>query len=321
MAIGYYIKSLMIIYTDDINFAEQYITIKPEKWAQLKSSTGTEISPLLDGIFADSSVFEASHESSLIWRYATFVKSSPQSQYDIVNDLCQKNITLPGSLLCIAGEGANFHGFKNRHWLAPSGNLYLTAYFTPNRAIEHFGAGFMILAAVSVIDAIDTVPELKHKAGIKWVNDIFIDSAKVGGVLAFTHQECDIITGATLGIGLNVTAAPDIAPTPYVPKAGALADFCTDTKACGIEFIFEKLIEALDQNYNLLINGGYRTLLNEYRERSLAIGRRVEVRDDKDLEDGGILGKGVVIGIGDNLELFLEGRAKPVTRGRLILID
>jgi hypothetical protein len=34
-----------------------------------------------------------------------------------------------------------------------------------------------------------------------------------------------------------------------------------------------------------------------------------------------VIDGGLVIGIGDNLELFLEGRAKPVTRGRLILID
>jgi len=311
----------MLIYTDNIDFANKYIKIQPDRWEHTKPSADKEISPLADGIFGDSKLFKASKGSPLIWRYMSFVKSSPDSQYDIVNKISQKNIVLPGAILCVAGEGANFHGFKNRPWLAPSGNIYLTAYFTPNCIIEHFGAGFMILAAISVIDVIDAVPGLNHKAGIKWVNDILINGAKVGGVLAYTQQEGEIVTGATIGIGLNVIAAPDIRPTPFVPKAAALADFCTDTNSCDIKFVFEKLIETLDNNYRLLIDGGHNSLLDRYRQRSLFIGREVEICSDTSSGEREVIGGGLVTGISDNLELILEGQAKPITRGRLIMKD
>ena len=309
----------MLIYTDNIDFAKQYVTIRPDRWEQEKLSDDMEISPLIDGLFGSSTVFKVSKDSPLIWQYVLFVKSSRRSQYDIVNELVQKNIKLPGSILCVAGEGTNFHGFKNRSWMAPSGNIYLTAYFTPNCTIDHFGAGFMILAAISVIDAIDTVPEINYKAGIKWVNDVLINGAKVGGVLAYTQQEANIVTGATLGIGLNVATAPNVKPTPFVPQAAALSDFCTGAKPCDFKLIFESLINALDCNYRKLVKGGYYELLERYREKSIAIGRKVEICSDTSTEDAEVIAEGLVAGIGDNLELILEGQAKHITRGRLIL--
>jgi len=318
MAIRHYIKSRMIIYADDISFAEKYIAIPPERWTQLKSSGDTEILPLLNGTFGDSTLFKASTDSALMWQYISLVKSSSTSQYDIVNELVQKNIKLPGPILCVAGEGRNFHGFKNRPWVAPPGNIYLTAYFTPNCIIDNFGAGFMILAAISVIDTIDAVPELNHKAGIKWVNDVLINGAKVGGVLSYTQQEGDKVTGATLGIGLNVAAMPNVRPTPFVPRVATLADFCPDSKNRDLGLIFKNLINALDCNYRILEGGGYYELLERYRERSLVIGRKVEICSDTSTEDAEIITEGSVVGIGNNLELVLEGQAEPITRGRLI---
>jgi BirA family biotin operon repressor/biotin-[acetyl-CoA-carboxylase] ligase len=231
----------------------------------------------------------------------------------------EHNVHLPHGVLCLAGSGGSFHGFRQRPWLAPAGNIYLTASFTPNRAIENFGAGFLTLAAVSVVDAIDKIPGLAGRAKIKWVNDILIDNAKVCGVLAYTQQEGDKVTGASLGIGLNVLATPKVDPTIFVPQAGSLVEFADDKDGLKLADVFRYLYESLEQNYHLLIESGAKSLLDKYRRNSLVINCPVKIYDDVVGDNLQLLHKGVVISIGNHLELKLQGVAKPITRGRLAL--
>ncbi|MCP4580597.1 MAG: biotin--[acetyl-CoA-carboxylase] ligase [candidate division Zixibacteria bacterium] len=309
----------MQIYTDDIEYAETIVSPLEEQWESIVTVTDTNISIIANDLFSDSPIYRSSVDSITLWQYLSIAEISQFSQYDKVNDLCRRNVKIPHGLLCLAGQGNNFHGFRNRHWESPPGNIYLTAYFAPDQPIDHFGIGFVILAAISVVDAIDALPGLANRAGIKWVNDILIDGAKVSGVLAFTQQEGDNVTSASLGIGINVKTTPIVDPTPFVPKAASLSDFRGDSEKCESRFIFEKLINALNDNYEILVSKGYRELLDRYRERSLIIGHEVEICSDKSSGDIELLAEGIVSGIGDNLELHLQGRSKPITRGRLIL--
>jgi hypothetical protein len=60
--------------------------------------------------------------------------------------------------------------------------------------------------------------------------------------------------------------------------------------------------------------------MEQYRARSALIGRHVTVCEEGD-DPTNVRAAGRVAAIGDGLELYLEGRAEPVTRGRLILGD
>jgi hypothetical protein len=51
------------------------------------------------------------------------------------------------------------------------------------------------------------------------------------------------------------------------------------------------------------------------------IGQRVRILSDTPEEGQEEIASGIVKEIGENLELFLEGEKKPVTKGRLILTD
>jgi BirA family biotin operon repressor/biotin-[acetyl-CoA-carboxylase] ligase len=185
--------------------------------------------------------------------------------------------------------------------------------------MEHFGVGFTILAAVSVVDAIDGLPGLERRAGIKWVNDILIEGAKVSGVLAYTQTMKDVVSSAVLGIGLNVETTPSVDPTPYVPRVAALRDFAPDKSTCTQGAVLEKLVHALDRNYRSYLDGGYKALIDRYRERSLVTGREVTVRSDDPSTEPEVIAAGRVSGLGENLELLIEGIEEPVSRGRLIL--
>jgi BirA family biotin operon repressor/biotin-[acetyl-CoA-carboxylase] ligase len=169
-----------------------------------------------------------------------------------------------------------------------------------------------------VVDAIDAIPGLERSAGIKWVNDILIDGAKVGGVLAYTQSVGGAISGAVLGIGVNVETEPDIEPTPFVPRAGTLRSEAPRPEACTQQSFFAALAAALDTNYRRLIAGEYEALLERYRERSLVIGRQVTLCAEEPGPELDVIAQGRVTRIGDGLELAIEGYERPFTKGRLI---
>jgi len=309
----------MIIFTDDIEYAQEIISAQPKQWSSPEFIDTKDIKHLVKNSYNRHIYYKSSIELPLLWKYMFIVKSASYSQYDMLVNLCRDNIRLPHGVICVAGDGKNFHGFKNRPWVAPAGNIYLSAFFAPCQPVENFGIGFTILAAVSVLDAVDNIQGLQGRAGIKWVNDILIDNSKICGVLAHSQAEGNEITGAIIGIGLNVETTPQLEPTPFVPEAASLQDFVSDAADCRKEIVLEKLIQAIDRNYRLLVNGGYKTLLNWYRQRSLVTGREVDICSDTAGSDIKVIASGRVAGIGDNLELFLEGEDRPVSKGRLII--
>lgn len=309
----------MIAISDDIEFAKSIFDEWLPRWELLETGGISGIDLLTEKLFAGRDLLCAHIDNLPGWSYMLISRSAEHSQYDIVNQLCQENVGLPHGILCFAGEGRSFHGFKNRSWSAPSGNIYLTAFFAPDKPIKNFGAGFMALAAVSVVETVDSLAGLNKMAGIKWINDIFIDGAKVGGVLAHSHQEGEKLTGVALGIGLNVGMTPSIEPTFYVPKTTSLYDHCENKTACSQPQVLFNLIESLDRNYRILSEAGYKDILQKYCQRSLVIGREVEIRPDNENQPSEILASGLVKSIGDGLELYIEGIPAPVTHGRLIL--
>jgi len=309
----------MVVYTDSIHFAEQILPQTAGQWSSVSSKPGVGEPDLFGKLFDGRFVFTSALESEQLWDQLYVVEAASQSQYDLLIELNRAGESPPGGILCVAGEGNKFHGFRNRSWTASAGNLHVSAHLSPTQPMDHFGAGFMALAALSVVDAIDTVPGLGNQAGIKWVNDILIKDAKVCGVLAYTQTMADLVTSAVLGIGLNVETTPNVASTPSVPKVGSLCDIVTDRRTCNQAVLLGALMISLDRNYRSLLEGNYEALLNRYRERSVVIGRDVDVlSDDTDIEPE-VLASGRVKGLGQDLELILEGSERPLTRGRLVL--
>jgi BirA family biotin operon repressor/biotin-[acetyl-CoA-carboxylase] ligase len=308
----------MIVYADAIDFADRIIPPARNPWAP-PADQGHGVLNLCNSLYHGNRFQESKLESDLLWKYLFLVEHAPRSHYDLLIELARGDGALPDGVLCLAGSGEKFHGFKERLWSACPGNIHLSAYLAPARPIAQYGVGFTILAAVSVVDALDSIPGLNGRAGIKWVNDILIEGAKVCGVVAYTQTANGTVSAAVIGIGLNVETTPSVEPTPFVPRVAALRDFASPPSAVTQSLAFEKLIQALDRNYRLLLAGKNGALLDHYCERSLIFGRKVIIRSDVSDSESEIIAAGRVRGIGENLELFLEGMSKPVWRGRLIL--
>ena len=311
-------QRVMVVYTDSTNFADPMI---PDAvWRSCdRLGAAPALGSLLAAAFADKPVYRAELRRRYRWRYLLIAESSARSQYDLLIEHRRRGEPIPDGLLCLSGAGTGLHGLRQRPWAAEAGNIHLCVHLAPDRPIAVSGIPFMVLGVVSVVDAIDSVAGLTAPAGIKWVNDILLDNAKVGGVLAYTEGAAGSVDAAVLGIGLNVETTPLVAGTPFAPRVAALRDFASDAAACTQGFVVEQLMAALDRNYRLLADGRSSELLDRYRERSVVLGREVTVCVDDASSPPKTIARGRVEEVGDNLELLIAGCDAPISRGRLIL--
>jgi biotin-[acetyl-CoA-carboxylase] ligase BirA-like protein len=309
----------MIVYTDDRDYAD-HILPGAEPWKSYdKNRADPNLHRLKKRLFTSGSVYTSARDKKRRWSHALVVKHAPTSHFDHLIDTSQKDIELPDGTICLAGSGSKFHGQRKRPWAALEGNIHLAICFSPHKIIKSFHTGFPVLAAVSLIDALDAFEPLEGRAKIKWVNDILIDGAKVAGFLVHTQSVEDTVLTAIMGIGLNVEKTPRIKTDPFVPKVSCLRSFVHEDSILDQEKVLRQLLISLDKNYELLLKGKYGSLIRSYRECSNVIGRKVRIMSDSPGKEFREIAAGTVAGIGEHLELILKGQREPVTSGRLIL--
>jgi biotin-(acetyl-CoA carboxylase) ligase len=140
----------------------------------------------------------------------------------------------------------------------------------------------------------------------------------VAGVLAYTQTRSDVVTSVILGIGVNVETTPDVQRSGFVPAAGSLRELAPDPATVAGAPVLAALLHALHTRYEQVLEDGPAGIMEQYRARSAVLGQEVAVCEEGEDPDR-VIAEGRVEAIGDGLELYLEGRAEPVTRGRLIL--
>jgi biotin-[acetyl-CoA-carboxylase] ligase BirA-like protein len=305
----------MLVISDSIHFAEQFTGGKD--WDQAFEAWPENLQQVLAKLFHHHQPVWSTSIQSNDWQFLLLSERAIHSQFDTLVEACLEGVEIPDRLVCHAGCGENFHGFKHRPWAALPGNIHLSLFFRPDAPIGGFGVPFILLGVVSVLQTIDSFPELRKKAGVKWVNDILIGSAKVCGVLVRVQTQGDQTTSAVLGIGLNVKSRPQSVTSAFVSSATCLADHA-DLGAGGSEGqVFQRLLKKLSQNYKLILSGRTGDLLEIYRSRSIIIGKEVILHEDRSDDRLQPLATGRVVEIGNQLELFLEGFDKPFVNGRI----
>lgn len=291
-----------------------------KNWKEISVSSDLEapLKNLAEHLFGQSHILTANSDVGS-WSLACMSGFSPVSQYDLLINLSGEDLKLPDRMFCLAGSGAEFHGQRQRAWIAEPGNIHLSVYFRPNCQIENFAVAFPILAAVSVVEAIDGISGLEGRAGIKWVNDILVNHGKVAGFITHIQSMEKVVKTAILGVGLNVEKTPQVLRDDYVPMVTCLKEQARDATQCSQPRILLSLLDRLERNYETLLYKGCASLLDIYRQRSLVLGRNVQVFLEPEETKPQKIAAGRVVAIGEELELYLEGQTKPVNRGRLVL--
>lgn len=171
--------------------------------------------------------------------------------------------------LFVAKRQSMGKGRFGRSFFAQEGGIYMSAVLRPGIPADR-AVFITTCAAVAVARAIEK--ETGIRAGIKWVNDIFIDGKKVCGIS--TEAALDLESGipeyVILGIGINVEKQK-------FPEE-------LEGIACCLEKYTEKpveksrLIAAVWNEFSALYKKlGSAEYMKEYKERSVLLGREVTV--------------------------------------------
>lgn len=182
----------------------------------------------------------------------------------------------PDGTVAIANRQSAGRGRMGRHFVSDNGGLYMSLLVRADISAEQ-SLFITTSAAIAVCRAIESVSG--QKAGIKWVNDVFIGDGKVCGIL--TEGAHDSAAGrleyAVVGIGVNITEPiggfaaeiADVAASVYGDSAPV------DAKARMAAAILNELCE-------LIAHGWNKTLAEEYRRRSVVIGKAVDIISEKE---------------------------------------
>ena len=184
-----------------------------------------------------------------------------------------------GRVLAAEGQTSG-KGRLGRQFHSPEGHgAYFSLLLRPGDMLQRTGgkAGDESLmttaAAVAAARAIEEVFDVR--VGIKWVNDLFLGERKICGILteAIMDMENGSVESAILGIGINITMPDEGYPAAIGSIAAPIAgrSHGIDDRRCRL------IASTLDNFWVFYENLAKREFLDEYRSRSIVLGRDIYV--------------------------------------------
>ncbi len=175
----------------------------------------------------------------------------------------------PEGTLVVAKKQSNGRGRLGRSFFSPEGGIYMSMILRPQISAEQ-SLLITTCCAVAVAGAIEKLSGCT--AGIKWVNDIFVNGKKVCGILAEAGVSglSEYPDYVVLGIGINVKKQS--VPEELKEIVGCLED------TAQTPILNEELITAVWERFaDLYQNLSTAVYMEEYKERSILLGREVTV--------------------------------------------
>lgn len=209
---------------------------------------------------------------------AQAMANSPLHHKD--GSLTKQGAAVHGSIF-LAEEQTGGKGRQGRNFFSPqSSGLYLTLVIVPHGGVTE-PALLTATAGVAVCKAIQQVYGIE--LGIKWVNDIFYQGKKIGGILAegVMDSATGTVPAAVVGIGINLAPPKNGFPQELKDIAGSLLSSPTeDTRKKelipAIVHHLLQFLEAVQQKQTKPL--ATTCIMEEYRKLSiLKPGHRVQV--------------------------------------------
>lgn len=227
------------------------------------------------------------------------------------------------TLVAAASQTAGRGRIGRRFWSPDGSGIYFSFAYIPEGGISDPGR-ITAAAAVGVCRAADFLYGIR--AGIKWVNDVYVGGRKVSGILtegwapAVPEGAAPRVQAAVVGIGVNIRAGS--LPEELSAKAGGLADEavrqgCPESRASAVGRT--RLLAACMAHTLRVLSTG-EDIRDEYASRSVLTGREVTVIP--------LVGEGKnnyraqVLGIGNNLGLLVrtqDGEERELVSGEVSL--
>ena len=176
----------------------------------------------------------------------------------------------PGGTVVTAREQTAGRGRVGRVWTAPEGKALLYSAILRPLDERH------LLLPLSVPLAVCAAAEALRpgiECQVKWPNDVWLEGRKLSGVLIEAKPQDG---WAVIGIGLNLSMAPDEFPPDLRQPAISLGDGITP----------EEARRELDSQLSSWVYATDEDVLGEWRRRDGLLGREVAWEDGSGVADG-----------------------------------
>lgn len=201
-----------------------------------------------------------------------------------------------GGLWVVSAHQTAGRGRRGGHWETPPGNLAASLLQVVDNAPAvaatlGFVAGLAlddalrrIVPALSVRIVVDGIEPARATRGdrlrLKWPNDVLLDGGKLAGILLEAEPLPDGRLAVVVGIGVNVTSAPDDLPYP----TSSIASLATGIDASDV---FSALSDAWAGWERLWAEGaGFARIRTLWLDRAAGLGEDVAVRVGDDVCSG-----------------------------------
>ncbi len=179
-------------------------------------------------------------------------------------------------LLLVANEQTEGRGRSNKSFYSPKDSgLYMTLMIKPK--LKVWDAQLITVAVANVVcRSIESISNIKPM--IKWVNDIYIDDKKVGGILTEMTSDFESMEIQQLIIGVGINISTTLFPKELQSIANSLHD--TTIKRNQLCALIANGIMSGD----LLCNK--EEIIHEYKQRSIVLGNVVMFEKDGIMMEG-----------------------------------
>ena len=186
----------------------------------------------------------------------------------------------PAGRVLIAASQTAGKGRLGRSFYSPSDTgVYMSLLLRPAALKPEQAVKINTMAAVAACEAIEELTE--ERAGIKWVNDVFMRGKKVSGIL--TEGSLGLESGhldyVILGIGFNLYPPEAGFPEGVEAVAGAIFRHRIQD---GKNRLAAAFLNHFMEIYRAYGEQGSLDYAEKYRDRSLVIGRKIRVLSQGD---------------------------------------
>jgi BirA family biotin operon repressor/biotin-[acetyl-CoA-carboxylase] ligase len=198
--------------------------------------------------------------------------SAPNEVWDEIDSTNSRALLLanegaPHGVVVAARMQTAGRGRQGRTWVSPpDAGLYISFLLRPQVALTELPL-ISLATGSAVARAVHSACGLE--VGLKWVNDVIADGRKLGGILA----EMSSSKALVIGIGLNVRAVQR--PPELANKAVAIEDLVATP--VNVNLLAANLAWELEQSYNLLCRGERTMIIDEWKRKSVTLGKTIRV--------------------------------------------
>lgn len=260
-------------------------------------------------LIQQESLFDKEKLSSLLPLIPIHLFDTIDSTNRYAKQLASEGCVTPSLVLAHSQSGGR--GRLGREFSSPKGGIYLSLIVAPPPSVS-LASLITSAAAVAAARAIEEVCSIS--CGIKWVNDLFLDGRKVGGILTegVLNVESGTLSSVVVGIGINFSTPqqaypPDLRPivTSLYGKSSLVPE---DVDA---STLVAHLVTTLI-GYSAALSE--RSFLPEYRSRSIVLGKHILITAQKRQR------KALAISIDDEAHLVVQtedGQREILSSGEL----